>query len=58
MIVDPQTPRALWLVGTVTATHPGPDGRVRTAEVQVRERSYLRPVARLIRLPALPKEDI
>lgn len=54
MIVDPQAPRALWLVGTVKAVHPGSEGRVRAAEVLVKDRTYLRPVARLISLPALP----
>ncbi|KAJ8280810.1 hypothetical protein GJAV_G00059300 [Gymnothorax javanicus] len=28
MIVDPQSPRALWLVGTVKAVCPGSDGRI------------------------------
>lgn len=56
LIADPQSPRALWLVGTVKAVHPGSDGRVRTAEVLVKDRTYLRPVARLIRLPVLPDD--
>ncbi|KAL7866046.1 hypothetical protein SRHO_G00112930 [Serrasalmus rhombeus] len=56
LIVDPQTPRALWLVGRVKAVHPGADGRVRTAEVLVKDRIYLRPVARLITLQALPDD--
>lgn len=33
---------------------PGPDGTVRTAEIQVKDKTYVRPVARLVRLPALP----
>ncbi|KAK7918811.1 hypothetical protein WMY93_010095 [Mugilogobius chulae] len=53
LIVDPQLPRASWPVGRVTQTHPGADGRVRTASVQVKDRTYLRPVARLILLPSL-----
>ncbi|MGH0181996.1 UNVERIFIED_CONTAM: hypothetical protein FKN15_010817 [Acipenser sinensis] len=57
MIVDPQLPRALWPTGKVTETHRGPDGRIRTAKVQVRDRAYIRPVARLIRLPFLKEED-
>lgn len=56
MIVDPQSPRALWLVGTVKAVCPGSDGRVRAAEVKVKDRTYLRPVARLIKLPAFPDD--
>nr|XP_055027021.1 uncharacterized protein LOC129416681 [Misgurnus anguillicaudatus] len=54
MIVDQQSPRALWQVGTVTKVLPGQDGRVRSAIVKVKDKSYTRPVARLIKLPALP----
>ena len=57
MIVDPQAPRAHWLIGIVNAVYPGADGRVRSAEVKVKDRTYHRPVARLIRLPALPSDD-
>ncbi len=53
LIMDPQLPRALWLVGKVTRTFPGPDGRIRTVAVQVQDRTYVRPVARLIPLPKL-----
>ena len=56
LIVDQQTPRALWQVGTVKTVIPGADGRVRTAVVQVKDRTYTRPVVRLIRLPALPQD--
>ncbi|KAM9744816.1 uncharacterized protein ACNS7B_009326 isoform 1-T1 [Menidia menidia] len=55
MIIDPQLPRALWPVGKVTAVIPGADGRVRTVQVQVKDRTYTRPVSRLVRLPALPE---
>lgn len=57
MIVDPQLPRALWPVGTVTQVFPGADGKVRSASVDVKGRTYILPVARLIRLPALPKDS-
>ncbi|CAL9703965.1 unnamed protein product [Knipowitschia caucasica] len=57
MIVDPQLPRALWPVGTVSQVFPGPDDRIRSAEVTVKGRTYVRPVARLVSLPALPKDD-
>lgn len=56
LIVDQQTPRAFWQVGTVKTVIPGADGRVRTAVVQVKDRTYTRPVVRLIRLPALPQD--
>ncbi|KAL1258161.1 hypothetical protein QQF64_011405 [Cirrhinus molitorella] len=37
MIVDPQLPRSLWPVGKVTQIFPGIDGRVRTANVDVKD---------------------
>ncbi len=54
MIVDPQLPRALWPVGKISEVHPGADDRVRSATVQVERRTYTRPVARLVKLPAVP----
>lgn len=57
LIVDPQLPRALWPIGRVIKVYPGSDGRIRTAEVKVKDRVYLRPVSRLIRLLAVPDED-
>ncbi|XP_039531128.1 uncharacterized protein LOC120485874 [Pimephales promelas] len=57
MIVDPQLPRALWPVGKITQVFPGTDGRVRTASVDVKGRTYTRIAARLIQLPALPEDD-
>ena len=57
LIVDPQLPRASWPVERVTQTQPGPDGHVRTASVQVKDRIYVRPVARHILLPAVEDND-
>ncbi|XP_028298617.1 uncharacterized protein LOC114460934 [Gouania willdenowi] len=57
MIVDSQLPRALWPVGKVSQVFPGPDTRIRLAEVTVKGSTYVRPVARLVSLPALPKDD-
>ncbi|XP_039539859.1 uncharacterized protein LOC120487658 [Pimephales promelas] len=54
MVIDQRLPRALWPVGRVTKTIRSVDGKVRTAEVQVEERTYTRPVAKLIELPAIP----
>lgn len=54
MIVDQQLPRALWPVGQVTKVFPGEDGRVRVAEVEVKNKTYLRPISRLISFPNLP----
>lgn len=58
LVIDPQLPRALWPVGRVSKTLPGADGRIRTAEVTIGGKTYLRPVARLIKLPAIPDEDM
>lgn len=44
-------------MGKVTDTLPGADGQIRTAEVQVGDRKYVRPVSKLIRLPVLPNDD-
>ena len=56
MIVDPQLPHALGTVGTVTAVNPGADGRIRAAQVQVKDWTYTQPVSRLVRLPTLPQD--
>lgn len=57
LIVDPQLPRACWPVGKVTNTFPGLDGRTRSVEVQVRNRTYVRPVSRLVPLPKHTDDD-
>lgn len=54
MIIDPQLPRAQWPIGRVVKLIPSADGHVRSAQVQVNDRLYLRPVAKLVRLPTLP----
>lgn len=56
MIIDPQLPRALWPVGRVTKVIPSNDGRIRTAEVNIKGSTYTRPVAKLIPLPAMPED--
>lgn len=57
MLVDPQSPRAVWQVGTVKTTIQGSDNKVRAADVQVKDKTFVRPVARLIKLPAFPREN-
>ncbi len=57
MIVDSQLPRALWPVGKVTQIFPGSDGRVRTANMDVKGRTYTWVVAQLIQLPALSEDE-
>ncbi|XP_073782539.1 uncharacterized protein [Danio rerio] len=58
MLMDPQYPRALWPIGRVIKVHPSVDGCVRSVDVQVKDRVYTRPVARLILLPAIPAENV
>lgn len=55
MIVDHQLPRALWPVGSIVQVFPGKDNRVRSAEIKVKDRTYLRPVTKIISLPPLPE---
>lgn len=57
LIVDPQLPRASWPVGKITHTHQGDDGRVRTATVQIKNQTYVRPVTQLIPLPVFEDND-
>ncbi|KAL0195042.1 hypothetical protein M9458_008614, partial [Cirrhinus mrigala] len=54
MIVDQQLPRALWPIGRIVQVFPGKDNRVRSAEIKVKDRTYLRPVTKIISLPPLP----
>ncbi|XP_052449737.1 uncharacterized protein LOC128011416 [Carassius gibelio] len=54
LLMDPQFPRALWPVGRVVKVHPSGDGHVRSVDVQVKDKVYTRPVARLITLPVIP----
>ncbi len=56
MIVDSLLPRALWPVGKVTRLLPNKDGHIRTADVKIKDKPYIRPVAHLIPLPALPED--
>lgn len=58
MVVDPQLPRASWPVGKVSKVLPGADGNIRAAEVQIEGKTYVRPFARLIKLPGIPDENI
>ena len=57
LIVDPQLPRAQWLLGRVSNTFPWPDGRVRTARFRVQTKDYVRPVSRLFCMPKLAAQD-
>jgi len=57
LIVDSQLPRALWPVGKVVGIYPGADGKIRTATVKVKDKTYIRPVARLIQLPKISDSE-
>lgn len=57
LLVDAQLPRVSWPIGKIIAVHRSADGHVRSADVRVKDRVYTRPVARLIRLPAIPDSD-
>ena len=47
IIADDQAKRDEWLVGRVVEVHPGRDGVVRSATVEVNGSRYHRPVAKL-----------
>nr|XP_061816936.1 uncharacterized protein LOC133606706 [Nerophis lumbriciformis] len=57
LMVDPSLPRAQWPIGRVVKTIPSQDGQVRAAEVMVKSKVYIRPVARLIPLPSLEDDS-
>lgn len=57
MIIDHQLPRSLWPVGKVKDVRISADGRIRSANVQVKDKVYQRAVARLIQLPAIPEDE-
>lgn len=57
LIIDPSLPRAQWPIGRVVKTIVSSDGCIRTAEVKVKDRVYVRPVARLIKLPVI-QDDV
>lgn len=56
MLVDPQLPCSFWQIGRVVNVFPGTDDQVRTAEIQIKDRVYTRPIARLIVLPEIQDE--
>ncbi|XP_073789840.1 uncharacterized protein [Danio rerio] len=57
LVIDPQLPRSHWPVGTVTEALPGADGRIRVVRIKVKDKTYTRPVVRLIPLPPLEDND-
>lgn len=57
LLVDPQLPRALWQIRRVTKVLPGSDEHIRTAEVKIHDKTYTRPIVRMIVLPEIKDED-
>lgn len=57
ILVDPQLPRASWPIRRVVKVHTGADGQVRCVDVKIRDKIYTIPVARLVLLPAIPKDE-
>lgn len=55
IVIDPQLPRALWPVGRVTKVISSDDGKIRTAEVDIKGVKYICPVTKLITLPKMPE---
>lgn len=53
LIIDPSLPTAQWPTGRVVKAIANPDGCIRGAEVKVKDKVYMRPVARLMELPEL-----
>nr|XP_055076729.1 uncharacterized protein LOC129455971 [Misgurnus anguillicaudatus] len=56
LMMDSQLPRACWPIGQVTKVYPSADGYVRTVEVMINKKLYIRPVAKLIVLKEIPDE--
>ncbi|KAK7930869.1 hypothetical protein WMY93_007264 [Mugilogobius chulae] len=57
MVVDSLLPRASWPVGIVSKLLPSSDGRVRVAEVKIKEKTYLRPVTKLVPLTKIQDDE-
>ncbi|KAL2086010.1 hypothetical protein ACEWY4_019330 [Coilia grayii] len=56
MVLDSQLPMAMWPVGRITWIVSSDDGRVRSAEVDIKGNLYTRPVTKLIELPKMPDD--
>ena len=47
LVVDDNSPRGRWLLGRVIKTFPGPDDRVRVAEIKTSTSTLTRPISKL-----------
>lgn len=54
--VDPHLPQSLWQIGKVVKVLLSSDCHIRTAEVQITDRAYTRPIVCLTDLPEIPND--
>ncbi|KAL0174234.1 hypothetical protein M9458_030202, partial [Cirrhinus mrigala] len=57
LLMDPQVLQALWPIGRGVKVNPSVDGHVRSVDVQIKDKVYTLPVARLIALPVIPDAE-
>ncbi|XP_041988165.1 uncharacterized protein LOC121739697 [Aricia agestis] len=57
IVVDPTLPRNTWPRGVVHRVYPGPDGRVRCADVRTRSGVFRRPTSKLAVIEESPPEE-
>jgi hypothetical protein len=57
LVHDHRNPPAKWILGRVTATHPGADGLVRVVTVRTANSECRRPITKLSPLPMEPAPD-
>jgi hypothetical protein len=55
VVVDPDSPRRNWKVGSIVGVHPGGDGLVRVVDVKVGDCTYRRSISRISRLEFVDK---
>ncbi|XP_047992726.1 uncharacterized protein LOC125231329 [Leguminivora glycinivorella] len=54
IVAEPNGPRSVWPRGVVETTYPGPDGRVRSADIRTRHGTLRRPSCRLAVIASQP----
>ena len=47
LLRDSNIPRGKWKMAVVTKIYPGNDGRVRSAEIKMKDKKYVRPITKL-----------
>ena len=47
LVVDNNSPQGRWLLGRVIKTFPGRDGKVRVAEIKMKNSTLTRPISKL-----------